>query len=72
MNTDGYLKIEFKDEIYYFSGDNLEDGGCIELQPAMDDKGVSWAYLNPAPDSRIMQYFAVLGTIKDIKIVEEE
>lgn len=66
-----YLKIKFKEEIYYFSGHNLEDGGCIELQPAMSDNGYSWAYLNPAPDSRLMQWLKEIGTIKDIEIINE-
>ena len=70
-----YLKIEFKGEIYYFdtlNGDKLESGGCIELQPEMSGNGYSWAYLNPAPDSRVMQFCDEIGTIKDIKIIEDE
>lgn len=65
----GYMKIEFDDKIYYFDGNNLKDGGCIELQPNMSDNGFSYAYLNPAPDSRLMQFLVELGTIKDIKIL---
>lgn len=74
MRTDGndYLKIEFDGEIYYLDADKLEDGGCIELEPRMNELGFSWAYLNPAPDGRIMQFLQELGTVKDIKIIKEE
>ena len=72
-----YLKIEFKGEIYYFStlhGDKLEGGECIELQPAMNERGYSWAYLNPVDfdGGKIMQFCEEIGTIKNIKIIEDE
>lgn len=45
--------------------------GCVELQPDMSDTGYSWAYLNPMPDGRLMQYHIEIGTINDITVIEE-
>ncbi len=68
-----YIKVEFKDEIYYISADKLEDGGCMELQPDMSDSGVSWAYLDPLEyGGSIKQYQQVIGHFNDLKIIEDE
>ena len=71
-----YIKIKFKDGKYdfdlYFStlnGPKLENGGCIELQPAMSNCGYSWAYLE---HGNIMQFGEVIGTINDIEIINDE
>ena len=66
------MKIIFKGEEYLFiaEGSSLEDGGAIVTQERADNFEAAYAYLDS--NGIIVRAGEIIGTIKDILVIDDE